>query len=74
MGIGRRKQKQQRQARPATDEGVDPEASQKGKGMMSGSMSVGGIRVTASPSQNGSTVNDQITGSDESPSQSLHND
>jgi hypothetical protein len=41
--------------------------------MVGGSVSVGSIRVTPSPSQNGSTVNDEITGSDESPSQSLQN-
>jgi hypothetical protein len=41
--------------------------------MVSGSVPIGGVRVATSPSQNGSTVNDQITGSDESPSQSLQN-
>src|SRR5260370_39006308 len=41
--------------------------------MVSGSMSVGRIRITASPSQNGSTVNDQITGSDQPSAQSLQN-
>jgi hypothetical protein len=49
------------------------EASQKRKSMVSGGMSVGGIRITTFPSQDGSTVNDEITGSDESPSQSLQN-
>jgi hypothetical protein len=53
---------------------VDAEASQQRKRMVSGSVSVGGIWVTPSPSQNGSTVNDEITGSDESPSQSLQDD
>jgi hypothetical protein len=72
--IGRRKQKQQRQARPATDEGMDSEASQKGKRMMSGSVSIGGIWVTPSPSQNRSTVNDQIAGSDKSSTQGLQHD
>jgi hypothetical protein len=74
MWIGRRKQKQQRQTRPATDEGMDPEASQEGKRMVSGSVSVGGIWVTPSPSQNGSTINDQITGSDKPSAQSLQYD
>ena len=72
--VGRRKQKQQRQARPTTDEGVHAEASQKGQGMVSGSVTIGGIRVATSPSQNGSTVNDQITGSDQPSAQSLQHD
>jgi hypothetical protein len=42
--------------------------------MVSGSVSVGGIWVTPSPSQDGSAVNDEITGSDEPLSESLqHN-
>jgi hypothetical protein len=52
---------------------MDPEAPQKGKRMVSGSMPVGSIRVTASPSQDGSTVNDEIPGSDEPSSESLQN-
>jgi hypothetical protein len=73
MWIGRRKQKQQGQARSTTDEGMDPEASQQGKGMVSGSVSVGSIWVMPSPSQDGSTVNDEIAGSDEPSSESLQN-
>ncbi len=42
--------------------------------MVSGSVSVGSIWVTSSPSQDGSAVNDEITGSDKSSAQSLHND
>jgi hypothetical protein len=71
--IGWREQKQERLARPTTDEGMDAEASQQGKRMVSGSMSIGGIWVTPSPSQDGGTINDQITGSDEPSSQSLQN-
>jgi hypothetical protein len=41
--------------------------------MVSGSMTVGGIRVTTSPSQDGSTVNDQITSSHESSPLRLQN-
>ena len=41
--------------------------------MVSGSVAIGGVRVATSPSQNGSTVNDEITGSDESSAQSLQN-
>jgi hypothetical protein len=42
--------------------------------MVSRSVPIGGIRITTSPSQNGSTVNDEITGPDEPSSQSLQND
>ena len=50
------------EARATTDEGVDAEASQKGKRMVSGSVSVGGIWVTTSPSQAGSVgYNDVVT-------------
>src|SRR6266581_3770483 len=40
-------------------------AQQQSAWMVSGSMAEGGIRITASPSQKGSAVNDQITGSNE---------
>jgi hypothetical protein len=53
---------------------VHAKASQKGKRMVSRSVSIGGIWVTPSPSQDGSTVNDEITGSDKPSAQSLHND
>jgi hypothetical protein len=48
-------------------------ASQKRARMMSGGMPEGGIRVTASPSQDRSTVNDEIAGSDESRADGLQN-
>jgi hypothetical protein len=41
--------------------------------MMGRSMSKGGIRITASPSQNGSTVNDEIPGSNEPSSDGREN-
>jgi hypothetical protein len=72
--VGRREQKKEGKSRSTTDERVDTKASQEGKRMVSGSMAVGGIRVTASPSENGGTVNDEIASSDESSSQRLHND
>ncbi len=53
MIVGRRKQKKEKQARLMTDEHVDLEAPQKGKSMLSGSVSIGGIRVATSPSQEG---------------------
>jgi hypothetical protein len=53
---------------------MDPEASQEGKRMVSGSVSIGGIWVTPSPSQDRSAVNDKITGSDKPSAQSLQDD
>jgi hypothetical protein len=53
---------------------MHPEASQQRTRMVRGSVPVSSIRVTTSPSQNGSTVNDEITGSHESLSESLQND
>jgi hypothetical protein len=49
------------------------EAPQKRTRMVSRSMPEGGIRITASPSQDGSTVNDEVTSSDESSSDGLQN-
>ena len=40
---------------------------------MGGSVPEGRIGITASPGQDGSTVNDEITGSDESSSDGLQN-
>src|SRR5258708_7095843 len=48
-------------------------AQQQGTRMLSGSMTEGGVRITASPSQNGSTVNDEITSPNEPSSHGLHN-
>src|SRR5258708_28350176 len=41
-------------------------AQQQRTGMVSGSMAKGGIGITASPGQDGSAINDEITSSDES--------
>ncbi len=49
------------------------ESYYQGTRMMGGCMAVSGIRITASPSQNGSTVNDEITGPNQSGSESVHN-
>src|SRR5947209_17383003 len=73
MSMSRRKQKEERQARTATDEGMHPIAQQQGTRMMSGSVPKGRIGITASPSQDGSAVNDEITSSDESSSHGLPN-
>ena len=49
MWIIRRKQKQERESGPTTDEGMHSEAAQEGARMVSRSMSVGGIRISTSP-------------------------
>jgi hypothetical protein len=46
MSIGRRKQKEEWQARTATDEGMNAEAAQERTRMVSGSVPEGGIRIT----------------------------
>src|SRR2546423_10602538 len=73
MGVSRREKKEERQARTTTDEGVHPEASQKWKRMVSGSVPEGRVRITTSPSQDGSTINDEITCPNEPSSESLQN-
>jgi hypothetical protein len=74
MSVSRREQKEERQARTATDKGMHPKASQERTRMVSGSVPNGSIGITTSPGQDGSTINDEITSSDESSSESLQND
>jgi hypothetical protein len=50
------------------------EPSQKRPRMMSGCMPISCIRVTASPGQDRSTINDEITSPDESAADGLQND
>jgi hypothetical protein len=71
VGVSRGEQKEDRQARAATEKGMDPEATQKRARMVSGSMAKGRIGITTSPGQDGSTVNDEITRANESSSQRL---
>jgi len=52
---------------------MDPVTQQPRTRMLSRSVPEGGIRVTASPREDGGTVNDEITGSDESSSDGLQN-
>jgi len=49
---------------------MNSEASQKGKRMLSRSVPIGGIRITTSPGQDRSTINDEVTGSHQSGSKS----
>jgi len=65
---------EERETRTTTDEGMDPEASEKWPRMVSRSMPRSRIRVTASPSQDGSTINDEVMSANESPPNGLHND
>ncbi len=73
MSIRRRKQKEERQARTATDEGMHPQASRSVDEDGERERAHRRIGVAASPSQDGSTVNDEITGSDEPSSDDLQN-
>src|SRR5437764_6932285 len=73
MSGGGREQKKERETRPATDEGMHSVAQQQRAGMVSGSMAKGGIGITASPGQDRSAVNDEITCPDEPRSQSIDN-
>jgi hypothetical protein len=73
MPVGRREQKKERQPGTSADEGMHSIAQQERAGMVSGCVAKGGILVTAAPSQNGSTVNDQITSPNESRAESVQN-
>jgi hypothetical protein len=52
---------------------MHPEAAQEWARMVGRSMPIGGIRISASPCQDGSTINDKIPGSDKPSSESLQN-
>jgi hypothetical protein len=73
MSIGRWEEKEDGESRTSTDEGMHPEASQEGTWMVSGSMTESGIGITASPSQDGRTVNDEITSPNESRADGMEN-
>ena len=66
-----RKQEEERQARTATDEGMHTKATQERTRMVSRSVPKRSIGIMASPGEDGSTVNDEVTGSDESRVKSL---
>ena len=73
MKMSRREEKEERQARAATDESMDPVAQQERTRMLSRSVPERGIRVTTPPSEDGGTVNNEIMGSDKSSSDGVHN-
>src|SRR5947209_12128774 len=60
MHVGWGKEKEERQARTAAEQGMHPIAAQEWTRMLSGSMTKGGIRVSTAPSEDGSAINDQI--------------
>src|SRR5437763_14274552 len=70
MKVGWREQKEERQARATTEQGMHPIAQQKRTGMLSGSMTKGRIRVGATPCENGGAIDDQIASTDEPTTQS----
>src|SRR5437868_888422 len=74
MSVSRREQKEERQARTATDEGMHTKASQQRTRMVSGRVSKGSIGITTSPGQDGSTINDEITRSNEASSERLQHE
>src|SRR5450759_668952 len=65
MAIGRREQEIHRQARAATEQGMDTIAMQQWARMMRGSMTRGRIGIGSAPSQDGSTIDNQIASSDQ---------
>src|SRR5439155_26827273 len=61
MHIGRREQKEERQAGAATEQGMHAIATQEGSWMVGRGMTNGGIGISSAPSQDGSAIDDQIT-------------
>src|SRR5258708_14837027 len=75
MGVSRREQKEERQARTATDERVHTKASRSvNEDGEREHAAISRIGIMASAGQDGSTLNEEITSADESSSESLQND
>src|SRR5947209_16467275 len=66
MGIGGPDQEVHGQARTTTEQGMHPIAPQERTGMVSRSVPHRGIGILSAPGQDGSTINDQIAGPDQS--------
>jgi hypothetical protein len=66
MGIGGPDQEVHGQARTTTQQRMHPIASQERTRMVSRRVTQGGIGIGAAPRQDGSTINDQIAGADQS--------
>src|SRR5438874_3746188 len=60
MTVGRGDQEMHGQTGAATKQGMHPIAVQEGTGMVGGSMTSGGIGISSAPSQDGSTIDNQI--------------
>src|SRR5947208_16670651 len=58
-------QEMQRQAGASAEQGMDTIAAQQGAGMVGRSMTSSGIGIASAPSQDGSTIDDQIAGSNQ---------
>ena len=70
MEVGWREQKEEGQARAATEQRMHAIAPQKRTRMLSRSMSEGRIRVGASSCQDGNAIDDQIASADQPTTQS----
>lgn len=65
MRIGWPDQEVQWQAGTATEQGMHPIAAQEGTRMVSRSVTKGSIGIGSAPREDGSTINNQIAGSDQ---------
>jgi hypothetical protein len=65
MGIGRRKEKEDRQSRSTADERMDTVAAQEWTRMLGWSMAKGGIGIIALPSEDGGAINDEVVSPNE---------
>jgi len=65
MDVGGRQQKEQRQPRSATEQGVDAVATQQRAGMVVGRVADRRIRVGAVPRQDRRTIDDDIAAADQ---------
>src|SRR5260370_36512529 len=61
MAIGWGDQEMHRQTGASPEQGMDAKATQQGTRMVGRSMTSSGIRIASAPSQNGSTIDNQIT-------------
>ncbi len=60
MGIGRRQEEEQRQARSATQQCVDAVAAQERARVVMWGVPDGGIRIAVTPGQDGGAVDDEV--------------
>src|SRR5947209_11103061 len=65
MPVGRREQEVHGQSGAAAEQGMHAIAVQEWAGMVGGSVTCGRIGIGSAPGQNGSTIDNQITGPDQ---------